>query len=68
MAAPELADIGAALDATIPDRRVEEVEDVVHAALYLASEASGDVVGEDLCVSGGALLVGPRGQIVPRER
>jgi 3-oxoacyl-[acyl-carrier protein] reductase len=67
MAAPELADIGAALEATIPDRRVGEVEDVVHAALYLASEASRHVVGEDLCVSGGALLVVPRGQIVPRE-
>ena len=38
----------------------------VHAVLYLASEASAHLVGEDLCVSGGALLVVPRGQIVAR--
>jgi 3-oxoacyl-[acyl-carrier protein] reductase len=67
MAEPELAVIGPALDATLPNRRVAEVEDVVHAVLYLASEASGHLVGEDLCVSGGALLVVPRGQIVPRD-
>jgi 3-oxoacyl-[acyl-carrier protein] reductase len=67
MAEPELKTIGAAIAGALPNRRVGEVEDVVHAVLYLASEASGHLVGEDLCVSGGALLVVPRGQIVARE-
>ncbi|HET7754575.1 MAG TPA: SDR family oxidoreductase [Anaeromyxobacteraceae bacterium] len=67
MAEAELAsDLGRAIEATVPNRRVADVEDVVHAALYLSSEASGHLVGEDLCVSGGALLVVPRGQVVPR--
>jgi 3-oxoacyl-[acyl-carrier protein] reductase len=67
MAEPELATVGAAIAGALPNRRVAEVEDVVHAVLYLASEASAHLVGEDLCVSGGALLVVPRGQIVARE-
>ncbi len=67
MAEAELRDVGAAIAGTLPNRRVGEVEDVVHACLYLASEAFGHLVGEDLCVSGGALLVVPRGQIVSRE-
>ena len=67
MAEAELKELGAAIAGTLPNRRVGEVEDVVHAVLYLASEASGHLVGEDLCVSGGALLVVPRGQLVPRE-
>ena len=66
MAEAELRDVGAAIAATLPNGRVGEVEDVVHAVLYLASEASAHLVGEDLCVSGGALLVVPRGQIAPR--
>ena len=66
MAEPELAtELGRAIEATVPNRRVADVEDVVHAALFLSSEASGHLVGEDLCVSGGALLVVPRGQVVP---
>jgi 3-oxoacyl-[acyl-carrier protein] reductase len=67
MAEPELRVIGPALAGTLPNGRVAEVEDVVHAVLYLASEASAHLVGEDLCVSGGALLVVPRGQIVARD-
>jgi 3-oxoacyl-[acyl-carrier protein] reductase len=66
MAEGELRDIGAAIAGTVPNGRVAEVDDVVHAVLYLASEASAHLVGEDLAVSGGALLVVPRGQIVPR--
>jgi 3-oxoacyl-[acyl-carrier protein] reductase len=67
MAEPALAsDVGRAILATVPNRRVAEVDDVVHAVLYLASEASGHLVGQDLGVSGGALLVVPRGQVVPR--
>jgi 3-oxoacyl-[acyl-carrier protein] reductase len=67
MAEAELATgLGRAIEATVPNGRVAEVEDVVHAALYLSSEASGHLVGDDLCVSGGALLVVPRGQVVPR--
>lgn len=67
MAEAELAAVGEAIAGTLPNRRVGEVEDVVHAVLYLASEASAHLVGEDLCVSGGALLVVPRGQIVARS-
>jgi 3-oxoacyl-[acyl-carrier protein] reductase len=66
MAEAELAALGADIAGALPNRRVAEVEDVVHAALYLASEASGHLVGEDLCVSGGALLVVPRGQVVAK--
>jgi 3-oxoacyl-[acyl-carrier protein] reductase len=62
-----LREAGAAIAAVLPNRRLGEVEDVVHAVLFLASEASAHLLGEDLCVSGGALLIVPRGQIVPRE-
>ncbi len=66
MAEESLQRIGPALRATIPNRRVAEVDDVVNAALYLASDAaSGHLIGQDLCVSGGALLVVPRGQLQP---
>ncbi len=67
MAEAELKELGAAISGALPNRRVAEVEDVVHACLYLASEASGHLVGEDLAVSGGALLVVPRGQIVAKD-
>ncbi len=67
MADAELRDVGEAIAGALPNRRVAEVDDVVEAVLYLASEASAHVVGEDLCVSGGALLVVPRGQIVARR-
>jgi len=33
------------------------VDDVVNAALWLSSDASSHCIGQDLCVSGGALLV-----------
>jgi 3-oxoacyl-[acyl-carrier protein] reductase len=67
MAAEELDAIGADIAGALPNRRVAAIEDVVHAVLYLASEASAHLVGEDLSVSGGALLVVPRGQIVAKE-
>src|SRR5204863_367636 len=38
---------------------------LVHAALWLSSDASSHCIGQDLCVSGGALLVVPRGQVRP---
>jgi 3-oxoacyl-[acyl-carrier protein] reductase len=63
MAEAELDEVGARIAGALPNRRVAEVEDVVHAVLYLASEASAHLVGADLCVSGGGLLVVPRGQI-----
>lgn len=66
MAEAELAEVGPDIAGALPNRRVAEVDDVVHAVLYLASEASGHLVGEDLAVSGGALLVVPRGQVVAR--
>lgn len=64
MAEAELATIGPRLAGTVPNRRVGEIADCAHAALFLASQASAHLVGQDLCVSGGALLVVPRGQIV----
>lgn len=68
MAEEELRELGADIAGALPNGRVAEVEDVVHAVLYLASEASGHLVGQDLGVSGGALLVVPRGQIVAKRR
>ncbi|MCM2333496.1 MAG: SDR family oxidoreductase [Anaeromyxobacteraceae bacterium] len=64
MAEEELAVIGPRISGALPNRRVAEVDDVVQATLFLASEASGHLTGENLGVSGGALLVIPRGQIV----
>ena len=65
MAEESLQRIGPALIPTLPNRRVAEVADVVNAVLFLASEASSHLIGQDLCVSGGALLVVPRGQVKP---
>lgn len=65
MAEPSLQRIGAALSATIPNRRVAEVADVANAVLWLLSDASSHCIGQDICVSGGALLVVPRGQVKP---
>ena len=65
MAEESLKRIGPALEGTIPNRRVGEVEDVVNAVLYLASAASSHLIGQDIGVSGGALLVVPRGQVKP---
>lgn len=67
MADEELRRLGTLIAGALPNRRVGEVVDCAHAALYLASEASSHLVGQDLCVSGGALLVVPRGQIAARE-
>jgi 3-oxoacyl-[acyl-carrier protein] reductase len=59
--------LGPLIAGALPNRRVGEIDDCAHAALYLASQASGHLVGQDLCVSGGALLVVPRGQVVARS-
>ena len=67
MADSVLRERGEDIAGVLPNRRIGEVEDVVHAVLYLASEASGHTVGEDLGVSGGALLVVPRGQIIAKK-
>ena len=67
MAEEELATIGPLIAGALPNRRVGEVADCAHAALFLASQASAHLVGQDICVSGGALLVVPRGQIVARQ-
>jgi 3-oxoacyl-[acyl-carrier protein] reductase len=63
MAEESLRRIGPTMVPTIPNQRVAEVDDVVNGVLYLASDASGHLLGQDLCVSGGALLVVPRGQV-----
>jgi 3-oxoacyl-[acyl-carrier protein] reductase len=60
-----LEEIGPALIPTLPNQRVAEIDDVVNAVLYLASDASSHLLGQDICVSGGALLVVPRGQLRP---
>jgi 3-oxoacyl-[acyl-carrier protein] reductase len=65
MAEESLQRIGPALLPTLPNRRVAEVADVVNAALWLLSDASSHCIGQDLCISGGALLVVPRGQVKP---
>jgi len=57
--------MGGTLLPTLPNQRVAEVDDVVNAALWLASDASAHCIGQDICVSGGALLVVPRGQLKP---
>jgi 3-oxoacyl-[acyl-carrier protein] reductase len=67
MAEEELATIGPLIAGALPNRRVGEVSDCAHAALFLASQASAHLIGQDICVSGGALLVVPRGQIVARQ-
>ena len=65
MAEESLKRIGPALIPTLPNKRVAEVDDVVNATLFLASEASSHLIGQDIGVSGGALLVVPRGQVKP---
>jgi 3-oxoacyl-[acyl-carrier protein] reductase len=67
MAEAELRTLGPLIAGALPNRRVGEVADCAHAALFLASEASSHLLGENLGVSGGALLVVPRGQVVARE-
>ena len=63
MADAALEKMGAILLPTLPNRRIAEVDDVVAATLFLASSASGHLLGQDLGVSGGALAVLPRGQL-----
>ena len=63
MAEAALQRMGTDLTSTLPNKRVAEVDDVVNAVLYLASDASAQVLGQILSVSGGALLVMPRGQL-----
>jgi 3-oxoacyl-[acyl-carrier protein] reductase len=67
MAEEELATLGPLIAGALPNRRLGEIDDCSHAALFLASQASSHLVGQDLCVSGGALLVVPRGQVVARQ-
>lgn len=66
MAEPALRTIGPVVASTLPNKRLGEIEDVVNAVLYLSSDASSHLLGENLSVSGGALLVIPRGQLQPR--
>ena len=67
MTEEDLRAIGDDIAACLPNRRIGEVEDCAHAALYLASEASAHLIGQDVCVSGGALHVLPRGQFRPKS-
>ena len=66
MAEPTLRTIGPVIASTLPNKRLGEIEDVVGAVLYLASDASSHLLGENISVSGGALLVVPRGQLQQR--
>lgn len=63
MAEATLERIGPVLLPTLPNQRVAEIADVVNAVLFLASDASSHLLGQDMCVSGGALYVVPRGQL-----
>src|SRR3981189_982968 len=65
MAEESLQRIGPALIATLPNRRVAEVDDVVNAALWLSSGQSSARVAEHLFVSVGLVLLVPRGQVKP---
>ncbi len=67
MTEEDLRVIGPDIAACLPNRRLGEVDDCAHAALYLASEASAHLVGQDLSVSGGVLHVLPRGQFRPKR-
>jgi 3-oxoacyl-[acyl-carrier protein] reductase len=67
MAEEELETLGPLIAGALPNRRLGEIDDCAHAALFLASQASSHLVGQDLAVSGGALLVVPRGQLVARQ-
>jgi 3-oxoacyl-[acyl-carrier protein] reductase len=67
MTEEDLRAIGGDIAACLPNRRVGEAEDCAQAALYLASEASAHLIGQDLSVSGGALHVLPRGQFRPKR-
>jgi len=66
MAAEAVAEKGQLIAGVLPNRRLGRVDDVVNGVLFLASTASGHVLGENLDVSGGALLIVPRGQIAAR--
>jgi 3-oxoacyl-[acyl-carrier protein] reductase len=66
MAEAALRTIGPVVASTLPNRRLGEIEDVVNAVLFLSSDASSHLLGENIGVSGGALLVVPRGQLQPR--
>ena len=63
MAEATLARVEQVIAPTLPNQRIGEIADVVNAVLFLASQASGHLLGQDLGVSGGALLVVPRGQL-----
>ena len=65
MTEEDLRVMGPTLTSTLPNRRVAEVDDVAAAVLYLASDSAGHLIGQDIGVSGGALLVVPRGQLKP---
>jgi 3-oxoacyl-[acyl-carrier protein] reductase len=66
MAAEAVAEKGHLISGVLPNKRLGRVDDVTNAVLFLASSASAHVLGENLDVSGGALLIVPRGQIVAR--
>src|SRR5437762_4251932 len=55
MAEPSLRTTGPVIASTLPNRRLGEVDDVANAVLYLASDASSHLLGENISVSGGAL-------------
>src|SRR5260370_10164706 len=56
MAEESLARMVPVLVPTLPNQRVAEGDDGVNAVLYLSSDASAHLLGQDPCVSGRALL------------
>ena len=53
MAEEELSVIGPAIAGALPNRRVAEVSDCAHAALFLASDAGKHISGQAISVCGG---------------
>ena len=56
-----LADLGAGISeasmaASIPLKRIGEVDDIGHAALFLASKEAGYITGQTIIVDGGQIL------------
>jgi 3-oxoacyl-[acyl-carrier protein] reductase len=49
-------DYRAAMEASIPQKRLGSVEDIGHAALYFASDEAGYVTGQTIVVDGGQVL------------
>ncbi len=46
----------AAMEASIPQRRLGSVEDIGHACLFFASDEAGYITGQSIAIDGGQML------------